>query len=83
MLLATSKVVRAAVQGNDGKEHTSLSSMYLKEKRIFLVISYQPDLQLIRYMEHICCQLNTCVERWGSVESVWLSPAREICGNTL
>lgn len=76
-------MVRAAAQENDGREHTAVAFIYLKEKHIFLVISHQPDLQLIKYIGHICCQLNTCVERWGSVESVWLSPARKICGNML
>lgn len=47
------------------------------------MIAHQPALQLIKYVGHICCQLNTRVEQWGSVESVWLSPAAEICGNML
>lgn len=71
------------MQGNDGREHCSVPFVYLKEKHAFLVIAHQPDLQLIKYVGHICCQLNTRVEQWGSVESVWLSPAAEICGNML
>lgn len=71
------------MQENDGRDHISVSFIYLKEKHIFLVMSYQPNLQLIEYMGHICCQLYACMERWGSVESVWLSPARKICGNML
>lgn len=68
---------------NDGRDHTSVSFMYLKEKRIFLVISHQPDFQLLEDVGHIHCQLNPCVERWSCVESVWLSPAQKICGNML
>lgn len=49
----------------------------------FFMVAHQPDSQLIKYVGHICCQLNTWVEQWGSVESVWLSPAPEICGNML
>lgn len=80
---SASRIIRAAVQGNDGGEHSSVPFTHLKEKHAFLVIAHQPGLQLIKYVGHICCQLNTRVEQWGSVESVWLSPAPEICGNML